>query len=165
MSKIVLAPTPPTQTIAEAIADITSRAAACQKAYDDYAPGCSRRSTHDNLYEVKRNLGAVQRWLSGENDEPIVFLQVCATQEGRDIYRLHYAADSLVAALHFILGAEYAAGLRSLDLVSSLDPWRYVDGKTQGEAERLRLAEGITFRFPQTVLANQLRNARAKGEA
>jgi hypothetical protein len=157
--------TQPTATMAEAIADLTFRAAACQMAYDDYAPGCNRRSTYDSLYEVKRNLGAVERWLSGENDEPIIFLQACATQEGRDTYRTHYAADALVAALHFILAAEYAAGFITLEEAGPKDPWRYVDGKTQGEAERLRLAEGITFRFPQTVLVNQLRSARAQDES
>jgi hypothetical protein len=160
-----LQPTSPTKTMTEAIADIHRRALACKEAYDTYAEGCNRRAYTDTMYEVRRNLDAVDRWLKGDNDEPITFLQACASQEGRDTYRVHYAADALVAAEHHMLGAEYHAGLRTLDEVDAEDPWRYRDGQTGAEEERLRLAEGIIFRFPQTVIATQLRNARAKGES
>jgi hypothetical protein len=144
-------PTQPTKTMAEAIADIRRRALACKQRYDDYADGCNRRAYSDTMYEVTRNLDAVDRWLRGDNDEPVSFLAQAATQEGRDTYRVHFAADALVGALHHMLGAEYHAGLRSLEEVEVEDPWRYHDGKTNAEEERLRLAEGITWVFPQTI--------------
>jgi hypothetical protein len=149
-----LNPTKPTGTMAEALHDLNHRLVACQEAYDTYADGCSRRSTSDAMYEVRRNLAAVDRWLSGQNDEPIVFFAKAATQEGRDTYRIHYAADALVAAIHHILGAEYYAGLRTLEEVDPEDPWRYRDGKTNAEEERLRLAEGQVWVFPQSILGN-----------
>jgi hypothetical protein len=145
------APTAPTKTMAEAIADIHRRALACKQRYDDYADGCNRRAYTDTMYEVRRNLDAVDRWLRGDNDEPIIFFQAASTQEGRDTYRVHYAADALVGALHHMLGAEYHAGLRSLEDVDAEDPWRYRDGQTRAEEERLRLAEGITWVFPTTL--------------
>jgi hypothetical protein len=151
MVPMTLAPTTPTPTMADAMLDIAQRAAFCQEAYDNYAEGCSRRATHDYLVEVKHNLAAVDRWLNGENDEPVAFLKAAASQEGRDTYRIHYAADALVAALHYILGAEYQAGLRIRAEAERFDPWRYVDGKSQGEAERLRLSDGITWIFPSSV--------------
>jgi hypothetical protein len=144
-------PTQPTKTMAEAIADIHRRAVPCKEAYDDYADGCNRRAYSDTMYDVTRHLDAVDRWLRGDNDEPIAFFRQTSTQEGRDTYRTHYAADALVGALHHMLGAEYHAGLRSLESVDAEDPWRYRDGKTRAEEERLRLSEGITFVFPATT--------------
>jgi hypothetical protein len=149
-----LQPTQPTATMAEVLHDINHRLTACQEAYDTYADGCNRRSTSDTMYEVRRNLAAVDRWLNGDNDAPIVFFRKAADQEGRDTYRIHYAAESLVAAEHHILSAEYYAGLRSAEDIDPLDPWRYRDGKTSAEEERLRLAEGIVWIFPQSVLGN-----------
>jgi hypothetical protein len=150
---VTLRPTEPTKTMAEAMQDITARLAVCQERYDNYDPKCHRRATGDSMYEVRRNLGAVDGWLKGENDTPVAWLQAAAGQEGRDAYRAHYAADALVAATHYILIAEFFAGLRSEDEAYDNDPWRYVDGKQQSEVERLRLAEGITFRFPRSVLS------------
>lgn len=150
----MLEPTVPTPTMQAAMVEIAQRAAFCQEAYDEFRDGCSRRATHDYLVEVRRNLTSVDRWLNGDNDEPVAWLRSAASQEGRNTYRIHYAADALVAALHHVLGAEYQAGLRPAEEVNPLDPWRYEDGKSQGEAERLRLSEGITWIFPTSVLGN-----------
>jgi hypothetical protein len=145
--------TPPTRTMLEAMEDLATRMATCQAAYDTYADGCNRRSTREALYEVQRNLDATGRWLKGDNDQPVALFRQYQDQEWRDAYRIHYASDSLVGALHHILGAEYYAGTRSLEEIDPIDPWRYEDGRTRAEEERLRLAEGITFRFPQSVLS------------
>jgi len=148
---MTLDPTAATQTMIEAIADLMVRIAACQSVYNAYDPACSRRATHDNLVEVVRSLGSVNHWLAGKNDQPVAWMSRASTQEGRDTYRIHYAADSLVAAEHYILVAEYAAGLRDQATVESLDPWRYIDHVQQGEIERLRLAEGTIWLFNEPI--------------
>jgi hypothetical protein len=146
-----LQPTQPTATMAEAIADIHARALACKERYDAFDQGVNRRAYTDTMYEVRRNLDAVTRWLDGTNDQPVVFFRKAQTQEGRDAYRIHYAAESLVGALHHMLSAEYYCGLRTAQEVEAEDPWRYRDGKTRAEEERLRLSEGIVWVFPQSL--------------
>jgi len=148
---MIMSPTAATKTMVEVMADLKTRVAACQAAYDVYDPACSRRATHDSLVEVGRSLDAVGRWLTGDNDQPVAWMLRAATQEGRDTYRIHYAADSLVAAEHYILAAEFWAGPRTRESVDMKDPWRYVNHVQQAEAERLRLAEGITFHHNDPV--------------
>ena len=148
---MTLTKTAPTKTMSKVIGDLLRRADACQERYNIYDARCSRRSTHDALVDVRRCLGAVDRWLAGENDQPVAWMSRASTQEGRDTYRTHYAADSLVAAEHHILVAEFFAGLRDRDSAGDLDPWRYVDHIQQAETERLRLAEGTTWFFNTKV--------------
>ena len=40
-------------------------------------------------------------------------------------FRDHYADSALRSALHYLLWAEYHAGLRNQESAAALDPWRH----------------------------------------
>jgi hypothetical protein len=110
------------ETVNATAAEYKARLALVKARYDAYHDDCQRRATADNYHDAARNVRNAACWLAGDNDRTYAGPHP-SFGTTLDDFRVHYATDALRSALHFLLWAEYYAGLRSDDSVRAADPW------------------------------------------
>jgi hypothetical protein len=111
------------QHITSTIAQYEQRMAVVKERYAGYHPDVtSRRYVADSYGDAARSLRAAQSWLAGEYDRTYAGPHPSFGTTLQD-FRDHYADSSLQSALHYLLDAEYHAGLIDRDTARAADPW------------------------------------------
>lgn len=102
-----------------------ARLAAVRERYDAYHPDMySRRSVADEYHLVADRLRGAAGFLAGDYDRTYAGPHPSFGTSLQD-FRVHYADDSLRAALHSLVWAEHYAGLITRDEARSSDPWNH----------------------------------------
>jgi hypothetical protein len=106
------------------ISEYKQRLSVVKQRYDEYHPDmASRRYVADEYHATADRLRGAAGFLAGDYDGTY-----CSGLPGIDsleTYRVHYADDSLRAALHSLVWAECYAGLRTRDEAQAADPYRH----------------------------------------
>jgi hypothetical protein len=110
------------ETVTGLIAEYEGRLHAVRERIDAYHPDCSRRYATDEYHVTCDRIRGARNFLSGEYDSTYAGPHASFGSTLLD-FRVHYALDSLRAALHDLLWAEHYAGLRSRESARELDPW------------------------------------------
>lgn len=100
-----------------------NRLASVQERIDAYHPDCQRRAATDACQAGGYCLGNVHSWITGDYDGSYAG-PIAGLYDSEEGFRLYYAGDSLTGALHYLVWAEYYAGLTDRDSANSADPWR-----------------------------------------
>lgn len=87
-----------------------------------YHPQCQRRYADDARRDTARCLDSAAVWLAGGNDRSYAGPHPSFGMTLED-FRAHYAEDSLRDALHYLVWAEYYAGLRDRASAVAADPF------------------------------------------
>lgn len=99
------------------------RLTAVRERYDAYHPDMhSRRSVADEYHQVADRLRGAAAFLAGDYDGTYAGPHPSFGSSLQD-FRVHYADDSLRAALHSLVWAEHYAGLTDRETARSSDPW------------------------------------------
>ena len=110
--------------ITATIGEYKNRLAAVKAAVDEYDQICQRRYATDEYHQVAARLRGAAGFLAGDYDTTYPGDYSHVSFGGLYPWRVHYADDSLRAALHSLVWAEHYAGLRTRDEAREADPWR-----------------------------------------
>ena len=103
------------------IGEYEARLARVRERYDAYHPEmASRRYVADEYRDTQARITGTRKFLAGDYDATYCSGLGFATVGE---WRVHYADDTLRAALHHLLWAEHYAGLRDRESTRELDPW------------------------------------------
>jgi hypothetical protein len=110
------------ETVNATIAEYKVRMSAVKQRVDEYHADCQRRYATDEYHAAADRLRGAQGWLAGDYDTSYAGPHPSFGVTLLD-FRVHYAADSLRAALHSLVWAEHYAGLTDRDAARAADPW------------------------------------------
>ena len=100
-----------------------TRLTAVKARIDAYHADCMRRYATDEYHAAAARIRGAAQWLAGEYDGTYAGPHPSFGSTLQD-FRVHYANDSLRAALHSLVWAEHHAGLRDRESANAADPWR-----------------------------------------
>ena len=108
--------------VASIAEEYKSRLAAVKARIDAYNADCMRRYATDEYHAAAARLRGAAQFLAGDYDGTYAGPHPSFGSSLED-FRVHYANDSLRAALHSLIWAEHYAGLRDRDSARAFDPW------------------------------------------
>lgn len=110
------------ETVNATIAGFKARLAAVRERIDTYHADCQRRFATDEYHQTCDRLRGAAGFLAGDYDGTYAGPHPSFGTTLHD-FRVHYANDSLRAALHDLVWAEHYAGLRDRESARAEDPW------------------------------------------
>ena len=112
------------ETVNATIAEYETRLAAVQQAIAERHQHLQLRCATDEYQQTRDRIRGARNFLAGEYDRTYAGPHPSFGSSLLD-FRVHYANDSLRAALHDLVWAEHYAGLRDRDATRELDPWNH----------------------------------------
>ena len=110
------------ETVNATIDEYKQRMSVVKARIDAYNADCMRRYATDEYHDAAARLRGAAGFLAGDYDGTYAGPHPSFGSSLLD-FRVHYANDSLRAALHSLLWAECYAGLRDRDATREIDPW------------------------------------------
>jgi hypothetical protein len=107
------------------IGEYKTRLAAVRQAVDEYHQHCQRRYATDEYHQTAARLRGAAGFLAGDYDGTYPGDYSHVSFGGLGNWRVHYADDSLRAALHHLVWAEHYAGLRTREDARAADPYSH----------------------------------------
>ena len=109
--------------VASIAEEYKTRLTAVKERIDAYNADCMRRYATDEYHAAAARIRGAAQWLAGDYDVSYAGPHPSFGSSLED-FRVHYANDSLRAALHSLVWAEHYAGLYDRETAISADPWR-----------------------------------------
>jgi len=104
------------------IAGYKARLGVVRERIDAYSADCMRRYATDEYHAASARLRGAAQFLAGDYDSTYAGPHPSFGTSLGD-FRVHYADDSLRAALHSLVWAEHYAGLYDREAARAADPW------------------------------------------